>query len=353
MTSDYGDKAAPFPAQLGLAGVDGADVTSVKPFRFGVQSRSLGPREQWLDMIRRVEALGFDAITWPDHFVRGLEPVVALAAAAMVTTRLRLTGFLFDNDFRHPVVLAMSANSIDVLSNGRLELGIGAGWLKEEYDLSGIPFDPVSVRLARLEEAVRLLKQLLSGKTTHFAGEFYRVEGLHIPPQPVQQPHPPLIIGGGSRRILSLAAREADIVSITTRALPDGTKDAADMTATATDRKIAWIREAAGERFKQIELNAICMNVEVTPDRRGAAERIAADVSLTADDVLEAPLVLLGTVDEIAETLLERRERYGLSYIVVMDTVMEAFAPVVERLTGRESSVARWCWSKPSWPIKR
>ncbi len=313
----------------------GGNVANVKPFRFGVQSRSLGPREQWLEMIRRVEALGFDAITWPDHFVRGLEPVVALSAAAMVTTNLRLTGFLFDNDFRHPVVLAMSANSIDVLSEGRLELGIGAGWLKEEYEQSGIPFDPFDVRLARLEEAVQLLKQLLTGQTTHFSGEFYRVEGLHIPPQPVQKPHPPLIIGGGSRRILSFAAREADIVSLTTRALPDGTKDAADMTAAATERKIAWIREAAGDRFPQIELNAICTTVDITDDRRGAAERIAHEVGLTVDEVLDAPLALIGSVDEIAETLIERRERFGLSYIVVMETVMDAFAPVVERLVGR------------------
>jgi probable F420-dependent oxidoreductase len=253
----------------------------------------------------------------------------------MVTTTLKLTGFLFDNDFRHPVVLAMSANSIDVLSEGRLELGIGAGWLKEEYEQSGIPFDPFNIRLARLEEAVQLLKQLLSGKPTHFAGEFYRVEGLYIPPQPVQKPYPPLIIGGGSRRILSFAAREADIVSLTTRALPDGTKDAADMTAAATDRKIAWIREAAAERFPQIELNAICTTVEVTDARRGAAERIAAEVGLTVDEVLDAPLALIGSVDEIAEELIERRERFGLSYIVVMETVMDAFAPVVERLAGR------------------
>ena len=162
--------------------------------------------------------------------------------------------------------------------------------MKEEYELSGIPFDPFDVRLARLEEAVRLLKQLLTGQTTHFAGEFYRVEGLHIPPQPVQKPHPPLIIGGGSRRILSFAAREADIVSITTRALPDGTKDATDMTAAATERKIAWIREAAGDRFPHLELNAICTTVEITDDRRGAAERIAAEVGLPAGDVLAAPL---------------------------------------------------------------
>ena len=310
-------------------------MTTLKPFRFGVQSRSAGPRGPWLETVRRVEALGYDTLRWPDHFVRGFEPVAAMAAAAIATERLKVSGFVFDNDFRHPVVLAMSAASIDVLSNGRLELGIGAGWLKEEYDLSGIPFDPPGVRIARLAEAIQVLKMLLSGERTSFAGEFYTVDGLTLPPVPVQRPHPPFVIGGGSRKVLSLAAREADIVSITTRALPDGSKDAADMTAAATDRKIAWVREAAGDRFDQIELNTICPTVEITDDRRAAAERLAADLPVSADDVLEAPPVLLGTVDEIVETLQERRERYGFSYVVVLEPVMEAFAPVVERLTGR------------------
>jgi probable F420-dependent oxidoreductase len=307
----------------------------VKPFRFGVQSRSAGPREPWLETVRRVEALGYDVLSWPDHFVRGFEPVAAMAAAAIATERLRVCGFVFANDFRHPVVLAMSVGSIDILSNGRLELGIGAGWLKEEYDLSGIPFDPASVRIARLEEAVQLLKRLLSGERTTFAGDFYAVDGLQIPPVPVQKPHPPFIIGGGSRKILSLAARHADIVGITTRALPDGSKDHADMTAAATERKIAWVREAAGDRFDQIELNTICPTVEITTDRRAAAERIAADLPVSAEEVLDSPAVLLGTVDEIAETLIERRERYGFSYIVILEAVVEAFAPVVERLDGR------------------
>jgi alkanesulfonate monooxygenase SsuD/methylene tetrahydromethanopterin reductase-like flavin-dependent oxidoreductase (luciferase family) len=151
----------------------------------------------------------------------------------------------------------------------------------------------------------------------------------------VQRPHPPLMIGGGSRKILSLAAREADIVSITTRALPDGSKDDLDMTAAATERKIAWVREAAGERFDQIELNIVCTTVEITNDRRAAAERLAADLPVSADDVLDSPVVLIGTVDEIAATLQERRERFGFSYIVVLEPVVEAFAPVVERLTGR------------------
>jgi probable F420-dependent oxidoreductase len=267
--------------------------------------------------------------------MRGFEPVAALAAAAIATERLRLTGFVFDNDFRHPVVLAMSAGSIDILSDGRLELGIGAGWLKEEYDRSGIPFDPASVRIARLEEAVHLLKRLLTGEPADFAGEFYTVDSLSLPPAAIQRPHPPILIGGGSRKVLSLAGREANIVGITNRALPDGSKDAEDTTAEATERKIGWVREAAGGRFPEIELNIICPTLEITDDRRAAAERIAADLPISADEVLDSPSVLLGTVDEIVETLQERRERFGLSYIVVLEPVMEAFAPVVARLAGR------------------
>ncbi len=310
-------------------------MSSTKPFRFGVQSRSTGPRAAWLGTVRRVEALGYDTLMWPDHFVRGFEPVAAMAAAAIATEKLRLSGFVFDNDFRHPVVLAMSAGSIDILSDGRLELGIGAGWLKEEYDQAGIPFDPPGVRIARLEEAVRLLKLLLRGEPTSFTGEFYAVDGLRLPPVPVQKPHPPIVIGGGSRKILSLAAREADIVGITTRALADGSKDAADMTAAATERKITWVREAAGPRFASIELNTICPTVEFTADRKAAAARIAANLPVTPAEVLDSPAVLLGTVDDIVESLLQRRERFGFSYIVVLEPIMEAFAPVVERLSGR------------------
>jgi probable F420-dependent oxidoreductase len=229
----------------------------------------------------------------------------------------------------------MSIGSIDILSNGRVEVGIGAGWLKDEYDLSGIPFDPVGVRIARLQEAIPILKSLLSGERTSFQGEFYQVDGLQIPPVPVQKPYPPLIIGGGSPRILRLAAREADIVGITTRALPDGSKDAADGTAAATEQKIDWVREAAGDRFDQIELNTIIPTVEITEDRRAVAERLAADLPISAEEVLDSPVVLIGTVDQIVETLQERRERYAFSYIVILEPVMEAFAPVVERLAGR------------------
>jgi probable F420-dependent oxidoreductase len=286
-------------------------------------------------MVRRVESLGFSSYLALDHFVRGLDPLVSLTAAAMATDRLRVGSFVFDNDFRHPALLAKAAATLDLLSDGRLELGIGAGWLKEEYDQTGIPFDPAAVRITRLEEAIRLLKLIFTEEhPVSFAGEHYTVTDLICPPHPVQRPHPPLIVGGGSRRILTVAAREADIVGITTRARHDGLKDTADLTAAATARKIAWIEEAAGERFAELELNMVVGDVVATDDRQAAAERLARQYGVTADEILDSPLVLIGTAEEMAEQLQERRERYGFSYIVVTEPNMEALAPVVERLTG-------------------
>ncbi|MCA9876127.1 MAG: TIGR03621 family F420-dependent LLM class oxidoreductase [Thermomicrobiales bacterium] len=308
---------------------------ATKPFRFGVQSRSLGPRDAWLATVRRAEALGYSAISWADHLVGGLDPVACLAAAAVATERLRLTSFVLDNDFRHPALLAMSAGTIDILSGGRLDLGLGAGWMKEEYAQSGIPFDPPGVRIARLEEALQLLTLLFTGEPVTFQGQFYQVANLTLPPVPVQRPHPPFVIGGGSRKILTLAGKYADIVGITNRALPDGSKDLADLTAEAMERKIGWIREGAGERFPQVELNLICTRVVITQDREAAATQLATQLPLSVEQILEAPAILLGSVDEIVATLRARRERYGVSNIVVVEPLMEAFAPVVAELSGR------------------
>jgi len=310
-------------------------MTSRRPFRFGMQGRSTSPRDQWLEMVRRVDALGYDSYLALDHFVRGLDPVASLMAVAFVSDRLRIGSFVFDNDFRHPALLAKAAASLDVLSGGRLELGIGAGWLKEEYDQTGILFDPPGIRIARMTEAVQLLKRIFTEEhPVSFAGEHYTVTDLICPPRPVQRPHPPLIIGGGSRRILSVAGREADIVGITTRARPDGSKDTADNTAAATEQKIAWIREAAGDRFAHIELNVIVSDVHVTDDRAGTAERVGAGYGLTPEEALGSPQILIGSVDEMVERLQERRARFGFSYIVVTEPNMDALAPVVARLAG-------------------
>jgi probable F420-dependent oxidoreductase len=286
-------------------------------------------------MVRHVGALGYSTFLALDHFVRGFDPIAELAAAATATSRLRVGSLVFDNDFRHPALLAKAVASIDVISGGRFEFGLGAGWLKEEYDQSGIPFDPAGVRIERMVEALHLIKQTFVEEQTTFHGTYYHVTDLILPPKPVQQPHPPIVIGGGSKRVLSIAAQEADIVSITTRALPDGAKDFHDMTAEATDRKIGWVRDAAGDRFPDIELNVMSTSVEITDDRDAAAQRLANQFDLTPEEILGSPTVLIGTPDQIAETLMERRERFGFSYITVLEAVYEEFAPVVERLAGR------------------
>lgn len=304
-------------------------------FRFGIQGRGMGPRQEWIDTLHRVEDSGFSTYLVLDHFVRGLDPVAALGAAAMATTTLRLGSLVFDNDFRHPVVLAKAAATIDVLSGGRLELGIGAGWLREEYEQTGIPFDPAGVRIDRMIEAVHLLKRVFVDDEVTFSGEHYSTTRLVMPPKPVQQPYPPILIGGGSKRILSVAGREADIVGLTTRALPDGSKDTADMTAEATHRKIEWIRQAAGDRFDDIELTIMVSDVVLTDDRLGAADHLAAEMNVTVDEVLASPQILLGTVEEMVEDLQRRREEYGISYFVVVESNMEKMIPVVVRLASQ------------------
>src|SRR5215211_9239903 len=226
-----------------------------RPFRFGVIGEAITSRERLLDAPRRAEALGYSTLLLRDHFVAEpfgdqLAPMVALTAAAGATRTLRVGTLVLDNDYRHPVLLAKEAATLDLLSGGRFELGLGAGWLREEYVSAGMPFDPAGVRVGRMEESLRLLKGLFSGESVTFAGEHYAVTGLESFPRPVQRPHPPLMIGAGSRRMLGIAGREADIVGILPKALPDGTisDDLAERTPETLKRKVGWAREAAGDR---------------------------------------------------------------------------------------------------------
>jgi probable F420-dependent oxidoreductase len=304
------------------------------PFRFGVQSRTLGPRREWLESLRRTEANGYSTYVVMDHFVRGLDPIATLGAAAAATSTLRLGSMVVANDFRHPAVLAKAMATVDVLSEGRLEIGIGAGWLREEYDQAGIPFDSAGVRIDRMVEGVHLMKRYFTEEQVTFTGEHYRTQGQILVPKPVQRPHPPFVIGGGSRRILSIAAREATTVNITTRALPDGSKDAADMTPERLDTKIGWLRETAGNRFDDLELASMVSDLVVTDDRQGCAQHIAGKLGVTAADVLASPHMLIGTVEQMVEDLQQRRERFGISYYVVLEGDREKLAPVVARLAG-------------------
>lgn len=310
--------------------------TALPPFRFGVQCSS--PPDvtaaHWRDLARRVEDLGYHRLTVSDHLDDQLSPVAALMAAADATTTLRVGALVFCNDYRHPAVLAKEAATLDILSEGRFELGMGAGWMTSDYHAAGIAMDPPGRRIERLEEAIEVVKGLFSPGPLTYEGRHYRIDGLSGSPKPVQQPHVPLLVGGGGRKVLELAGRHADIVGLNPK-LPNGVIDAAagpDATAAATDRKLGWVRAAAGDRFDQLELHTRIHLALVTDDRQGMAEALAAGFGLTPDEALASPHALCGTVDEIAEDLLARRERFGIASIGLSLDAMEAMAPVVAAL---------------------
>jgi probable F420-dependent oxidoreductase len=275
----------------------------------------------------------------PDHFVNDLSPVPALSIAAEATNTLRVGSYVFDNDFRHPAMVAKEAATLDLLSDGRFELGIGAGWHGPEYEQVGIPFDPPGVRVSRLEEAVTVIKALFGEEPVTFSGKYYTINGLVGLPRPAQRPHPPIFIAGGSKRVLSLAGREADIVGLHLRTYADGSGgDISSTSVDATQEKLDWVREAAGDRFDQLEFNVLAPRLAITDNPRQAADDLAAKANrpgLTPELLLESPNALIGTVDEIVDTLQMRRERYLISYIVVIDEDVETFAPVVARLAGK------------------
>ena len=304
-------------------------------FRFGVLMHDWGTRQEWTDKARRIEAQGFGSLLVPDHLDGQFAAFPALTAAADATTAIRLGSIVFANDFRHPVLLAKDVATLDLLSGGRFELGLGAGWKRDEFERAGIPFDPAPVRLDRLEESVHVLKGLFADGPVSYAGRYYTVSGLDGSPKPTQRPHPPLLVGGGGKRILSIAARDADIVSIGVRTRPDGDHDWRSATEEAVATKVAWIREAAGDRFPGLELNVMIYGLAVTGDRRGAARRTADHrPGLTEDEVLDSPHFLIGSVDQIGDDLRRRRERHGISYVIVPEAFVDAVAPVVERLAG-------------------
>ena len=290
-------------------------------------------------MARRSEALGYAAFAISDHLDSTLAPITAMATAAAATTTIRIGCGVFANDLRNPVILAQEMASLDVLSDGRLELGLGTGYQRQDYEGTGIPLDPPGVRVARLAEAVQLLKAFFSAGPVDFAGRYYTVRGLRPLPPPVQRPHPPILMGGGGRRMLELAVREADIVGINVRTTPAGAFDWASVTPEATDEKVAWVRAAAGPRWDDLELHTLVPCVAVTDDPRRAAlgfiDRWGMAGALCVDELLASPMALIGSEDRIVEALGERRARYGISHLSVFPEAIEAFAPVVARLAGR------------------
>jgi len=308
------------------------------PFRFGVAAESAPSREQWIALVRKTEELGYATFLLADHYVNEFPPIAALMSAADATTTLRVGTFVFDNDFRHPALLAKEIATLDLLSGGRFEMGIGAGWHQPEYQQAGIAFDPAGVRISRMEEALQIIRSFFTEETVTFAGNHYTITGLTASPKPLQRPHPPIFIGGGGKRLLTIAGREADIIGVHVRVKDDGTVDPSERTETALARKIEWIRQAAEARFKKIELNILISGVVITEDQQQAAEHFArerARPGTTAQQVLASPYLLFGSVDQIIERLQRLREQFGISYFVVGDDYMDALAPVVAQLAGR------------------
>jgi probable F420-dependent oxidoreductase len=309
---------------------------TLKPFRFAVIAHHATSKDEWITKARWIEQLGYSTLLVPDHPVEQLAPVPAILAAAEATNALRVGSYVFNNDFRHPVMLAKEAATLDVLSGGRFEFGLGAGYDRSEYEQCGIVYDPAPVRVRRLEEAIQMVKRLFAEEPASFSGNSYTINNLNGFPKPIQHPYPPLLVGGAGKQMLSLAAREATIVSIAAKALHDGSGlDVTDTTPAATMQKIRWIRQAAGERFDVLELNIIIFAVIVTEDRSQAIQQLAGGFKATEEQVPAIPHCLIGTVSQMSEDLQERREKYGISYISVFEESAELLAPVVARLTGR------------------
>ena len=311
-------------------------MTHDRRFRFGVQTSTASSGDEWAELARKAEDLGYATMFLPDHFGDQLAPVPAMAAAAAATTDLRVGALVFDNDYKHPVVLAKEMATVDVLSGGRVEVGLGAGWMLSDYEQSGIPYDEPKVRVDRFEEGLAVITGLLGPDPVTFEGEHYRITAMDGLPKPIQQPGPPILIGGGLKRMLTIAGRHADIVGINPT-IPNGAVDAdaaRSGLASVTDQKLEWVKAAAGDRYDDLEINLLNFACIVTDDREQVANDFAPLFGISPEDLLEFPHALVGDVDQICESIEANRERFDASYIVVQRDAMEAMAPVVARLAG-------------------
>jgi probable F420-dependent oxidoreductase len=318
-------------------------VAVTRPIRFGTSAGRTDDPERLRALARRAEDLGYSTFGLADHFMIPFAPLVAGQAVADATTTVRVGQVVMASDFRHPAVLAKELATLDVLSGGRVEIGIGAGWMREEFDAAGIPFEAASIRIERLEEAVTVLKGLFADEPCTFAGKHFTITALDGLPKPTQRPHPPIMIGGGGRKVLSVAARQADIIQVLPGVIRGvAALDGSQFAARSYREKVDWIRDAAGERFDAIELGTLLMHVAITDDADRArdeflapfGEQVANDRALR-DELLASPVVAIGSIDEVCDRLLATRDDFGFSYFAPpLGGDPEAFAPLVERLAG-------------------
>ena len=309
----------------------------IKPFRFGVQALSQPDRKSWIDLAQRTEAAGFDVLTMPDHFDDQLAPVPALMSVADATSKLRVGALVWDNDYKHPVVLAKELATMDLLSEGRLELGIGAGWMISDYEQSGIPYDRAGLRIERMIEGIDVMKGCFAEGAFSYAGKHYTITNYDGSPKPVQAPCPPILIGGGGKRVLTYAAQVADIIGInaTMSAGAVGPEAISTMTAEAVDEKVDIVRDAVGSRLNHVEMNIRAFMVNITDDAAGAISRLAKGIGVEEKMVADTPFALMGPPSKLIEDLIARRERWGFSYVIVGGEDIEKFAPVVAALSGK------------------
>ena len=326
-----------------------AAIAGPRKFRFaagGEGNAEEGGARKFIKLAQQAEELGYDSFMIPDHLGNQVGPIAALGALAVATDKIRLGTAVLANGFRHPAMLAKDAATIDVLSGGRLELGLSAGWMREEYDKAGITYDRPGVRIEKLEETLEILDVLLRGQECNFEGKHYKITGLKGSPRPRQGPRPPICICGGGPKMLALAAKHADIISVVPSTSKEGKLLLSGMTIEKTLERVELIRAAAGDRFDDIELNWAITTIVVTDDREQMAEmalaaldngyppNVDADVKLTVEDILSSPYLAFGTYEEIADQIRNVRARTTMSYVGVFPTQMEAFAPVVDLLKG-------------------
>lgn len=318
-----------------------SDATSpfpIKPFRFGVQLKATPDGHAWTEQAKRIEGHGYDVATMPDHFDEQFAPVPGLQALLSATTTLRASALVFDNDYKHPLVLAKELASMDVLSNGRVEIGLGAGWMIADYEQAGMEYDRAGVRIDRFVEGLAVIKGVMGADPFSFEGEHYTIRNHNGFPKPVQGPHPPVIIGGGGPRVLGIAAREADIVGVngTLHAGVIGPDAIATMTREAVIDKVQIVADAArkAERLDHIEMNVRTFFVTVTDDRDGQTAAMAQMIGVDEKMIRESPFALIGTPAQLADDLVARREEFGFSYVIVGAAELDDFAPVVAQLAG-------------------
>lgn len=310
---------------------------TLKKFRFGSSIAPVDSLNKFTASCRHVESLGYDSLTFSDHVETELGPIAAVTASTLATTRIRIGTRVLANDFRHPAILARELATIDILSGGRLDIGVGSGGRKSDFDRTGLPYDTNGIRISRMMESVAIIKGLLANDTFSYEGKFYRVEGAIGQPRPVQNPHPPFMIGGGRQRILSFAAQEADIVSFNMD-LSEGGRGpnaSASMSVDKTLEKLNWVREAAGARMDQLELQINLYGFAIAEDRLAAAAKMGQAWGLPVETILSSPHFLVGELDEVCGELERRRRDLGISMFAVSSTAIEDFAPVVERLSGK------------------